>query len=588
MLDHGEIFIGDTTEVESVIKIEHEKQIKALEKQFEHDQEYVDMKEFLSNKPDMKEEFLRNLAIKRLNKSPILERPLVNEHSTTTSQYNMKMNKEFSDIKSTLTKGSYYSASVRNGRYKSDLDESGKKEYQKNLKVIKRLQNEKKKREQVIQYLDNKKLLKDKEQEELKLEAERVKSEERKREMEEWREKMQLKTQERKELRKKILKDSEIKLQELRTIEPLHEKYEKKYMDEFELPELERRQKILSDIAANNRSDFQSINQHSVEYNVIRKQKLEERMKKRMDQIKSYSNYSVSQHRTKTFEMMSMRDEMQASLEEEKRQERLRLIQNTKHYAKNVLDLHKPPISKKKQEEMKALIEDMHKSPQQKVARIKYERSDNSILNDGVTRSVNGRISRMKPDEDSKYLSNLSNLYKADESIGASDKVRKQDLNDGSINGDELDMVPEKVAKYESALNPSGDYYNGTRSKSNIKGKKNKQIKRRIMNNSIDNARHNILKVDYLTEKRQQRMEDGGYQYKETEFWKKDLEGTGKTTLEKYHEIMQKANNLERKAQLKEELIMKSSANDVVKDSEQLSGMYMDAIRAKAALLSNL
>jgi len=93
-----------------------------------------------------------------------------------------------------------------------------------------------------------------------------------------------------------------------------------------------------------------------------------------------------------------MRDEMQQSLEEEKKQERIRLQSNKKNYSKNVLDLHKPSVSKRKQEEMRAIIQEVNRSPTQKVNRIKYERSEHSILNNLNYRSSNGKRSDAQDD----------------------------------------------------------------------------------------------------------------------------------------------------------------------------------------------
>ena len=202
-------------------------------------------------------------------------------------------------------------------------------------------------------------------------------------------------------LRNKHLQESENRLKELKAIEPLHNKIENRYKQEYEIPELEKRKKILEDLRNlpyHTKTDIEDINTHSVQYEKLRKAKLDERIRNRMDVIKSHSNYSISQHKTKTFETMAMRDEMQQSLEEEKKQERIRLQSNKKNYSKNVLDLHKPSVSKRKQEEMRAIIQEVNRSPTQKVNRIKYERSEHSILNNLNYRSINGKRSDTQDD----------------------------------------------------------------------------------------------------------------------------------------------------------------------------------------------
>ena len=164
--------------------------------------------------------------------------------------------------------------------------------------------------------------------------------------------------------------------------------------------------------------------------------------------------------------MMSMRDEMKQAVEEEKKNERVKLIKNTKMYAKNVLELHKPNISKAKQEEMQKLIEEVEKPAQAKIARIRYERNNDSVLNEGNPRSLNGRIKKVKKEtRDEKYLSALSSISKVDDSLGHTDRMLKQDIldSDSQYEGEGLDSVPTNVAKYESALNPHR-YINKNRS----------------------------------------------------------------------------------------------------------------------------
>lgn len=369
---------------------------------------------------------------------------------------------------------------------------------------------------------------------------------------------------------------------------------EQKFMTNFELPELEKRQKALEDLRNlpyHSKTDIEDIRNHSIEYQKIRKDKLDERIKKRMDQIKSYSNYSVSNYKTKTFEQMSMREDMQNSIEEEKKQEKLRLLQNSKQYAKNVLEIHKPTISMKKQEEMKKIMDEINLLPVQKIPRIKYERSENSILNQQFNSSAHGRGIKLYKDEDGKLLTNLSSNSKIDDSLASPKSGQKQDIKD-SINGgsqrniDGLDTVPEKVAKYESALNPSKDYFTHSRSKTSIRGNMPKQNDTRFKD-SLE-SQHKFVKFDYLAQERNRKIEEGGYEYKEQEFWKGHIENPELSALDKFHEIKYKAELLERKAKAKEQEIDSINSSNPFKKSEEVSSMYIDAIKAKAALLTNL
>jgi hypothetical protein len=397
------------------------------------------------------------------------------------------------------------------------------------------------------------------------------------------------KSMERKMMRNRHLRESENRIKELKAQEPLFCKIESKFKQEFEIPELEKRKKVLDELRNlpyHTKTDIDDIRNHSVEYQKLRKKRLEERIKDRMDNIKSFSNYSVNKYKTKTFEVMAMRDEMQNSMEEEKRQERIKLLQSKNHYAKNVLDLHKPTISKRKQEEMKRIIEEINKPPNLKVGKIKYERSDDSILNYPLNRSMGGRMSQAR-NENGRDPESMSRISKFDDSIESPTGVHKQDLKDSDFSEkkDGLETVPEKVAKFESALNPN-NYYHNNRSKTTIRGGSNRHPPN-LMAMSIDSYQPKpFIKFDYLAELRNKKIEQDAYDYKEKEFWREEIENPNKSAIDKYMGIKLKAEELERKAKLKETHM--GGSGRAIKESDEVSKMYMDAIRAKAALLENL
>lgn len=138
-------------------------------------------------------------------------------------------------------------------------------------------------------------------------------------------------------MRKKLLIESERKIKELRNAEPVFKSLEKKYVTEYEIPELENRKKVLEslrNLPNHLKTDSIDILNHSKKYDKIRKSNLEERIRNRMNVIKSQTKFDTEKYKTKTLERMLMRDEIQQSVEEERKNERLRLIQNTKHYAK--------------------------------------------------------------------------------------------------------------------------------------------------------------------------------------------------------------------------------------------------------------
>ena len=357
-------------------------------------------------------------------------------------------------------------------------------------------------------------------------------------------------------------------------------KYEKKYMLEFEIPELEKRKKVLEELRnypLYTKTDYENIRKHSMEYEKIKKQKLDLRIKSRMETIKVHHQYDPKKFKTKTFERLAMREDLEKNMEEEKKNERMKLINQTKHYAKNVIDLHKPKISVKKQEEMRKMVEETTKPPKQKVNKIRYERSVNSILNNPMKRAREVRGN-----------SEISSLSKMDSSLESPKIEDRHDFKGSNSTqyDDGLEMVPEQVAKYESTLNPPRDYKSPDRSKTTIRRAAKRRLNNLSMNNSQDYQPKPFIKYDYLAEMRNKKIEDGGYDYKEKDFWASDIKDPNKSSLDMYHQIKFKTRDLERKAKVKENQMQGDNGN--LKYSEEVSSMYLDAIKAKAALLSNL
>lgn len=130
-----------------------------------------------------------------------------------------------------------------------------------------------------------------------------------------------------------------------------------------------------------------------------------------------------------------------------------------------------------------------------------------------------------------------------------------------------------------------GNYYAQNRSKTTIR-RANKRAPHSMMNDSMDfREPKKFIKFDYLADVRNKKMESDGYGYKENEFWKSEILNPNKSSIDKYLEIKSRAKDLERKAKQKEAHI---GHGKPLKNSEEVNSMYMDAIRAKAALLENL
>lgn len=163
-----------------------------LEKEIENEPEYGEIKHILEKDPEMKLKYIKELALKRSQMSPLPrgETFVTNEYSSFTSKNKPKGSRGWSEVKSNPTGGSEYSFSVTNHRYKLlGLDDNSRKEYFHNLKVIKKLQQEKKKREKLVEFVESQKTAKEREDERRKQEEEDRKLEQKQQQLLEWKEK---------------------------------------------------------------------------------------------------------------------------------------------------------------------------------------------------------------------------------------------------------------------------------------------------------------------------------------------------------------------------------------------------------------
>jgi len=145
-------------DIEEVLEKENKHILKTLEKTLQFEPEYLEIKDSLEKDPKLKIQLLQTIALKYNKINPISSSNLLelSEHNSFSAKHNSGAKRGWSEVKSNPTGSSNYSSSVRNSRYHNGLDEESKREYFHNLKVIKKLQKEKKKREKVMQYYTDK------------------------------------------------------------------------------------------------------------------------------------------------------------------------------------------------------------------------------------------------------------------------------------------------------------------------------------------------------------------------------------------------------------------------------------------------
>ena len=101
-----------------------------------------------------------------------------------------------------------------------------------------------------------------------------------------------------------------------------------------------------------------------------------------------------------------------------------------------------------------------------------------------------------------------------------------------------------------------------------------------------------IEPVDWLKVRRQKREEEHGgeFNYAHNEFWKHILpDNLSHENIDSYHDIKEKAKYLDKRAQkIESHIIDINASKNLISDVRKVGAMYVDSIRAKAALIDKL
>ena len=141
---------------------------------------------------------------------------------------------------------------------------------------------------------------------------------------------------------------------------PLHLRIWNEFTEHYVIPELERRKMALAEIRNFKQPiRFKEIRAHSAQKKELLKSKLQEYFKKR-EHLAEWSADFSDKYESKFWKQVKEREEEEKEEEERYHQEDIR----TRHkrgldYAKNVMSLYKPVISKKKQLEMVLIRKNM-------------------------------------------------------------------------------------------------------------------------------------------------------------------------------------------------------------------------------------
>lgn len=360
-----------------------------------------------------------------------------------------------------------------------------------------------------------------------------------------------------------------------------------KYKEEVELPEISDKLRALNDFknsVLRKKPTQDEIMEHSRRVDSIIKRKRDESTAKRMELMRSHSQTHAHLKSTSTQSRIKMQDEIAKIIRQENEEIKVRILQRRKEFGKSVSKNYVPKISEKKQEEMRRIIETHNASAREKVSRIRYDRSPDSILNR------------------SKHLFKLNEYATQQTSIngGSSRGHTPHNVNASRTLafGKEIsDMEYSPVRAYIAAgeLEPVKENWRTKhkrkkhdRSKSSMDGKYSKPSGRQyapIYSSQNNSSKEFEPPVDWLQKRRDKRAENGrNVLYKES--IPKVLTGD---KVSSFRDIRYKTSEVERMAdRLEKEALDMYSSTNLVRDNNKVGAMYVDAIKAKAALLEQL
>lgn len=282
-----------------------------------------------------------------------------------------------------------------------------------------------------------------------------------------------------------------------------------------------------------------------------------------------------------------MRDELEKAIEEETKEDKLKMYKKRKEFAKLVSKNFVPEVSQRKREEMQRLLELANASAQERIRRIRYQRPKDSILNRSALHAHNhdfnfGNSSAQKLYDSPSSSDNEGNAYSRTVAFGKrQDSGGEHSPSRAYLPAGELEIVKERWSKKKAHKQ------NKTRSKSSLDSIMNRSNDRNYgdLYESNKSSAKIIEPVDWLMEKRKARLEKGGeYLYKPN--LPKKL---AKNKLSSFQEIKTKVSEVERMAsKLETEALDNYKSNDLYRDNLKVGSMYVDAIKAKAALIDQL
>lgn len=377
-------------------------------------------------------------------------------------------------------------------------------------------------------------------------------------------------------------------MKELQNSEPLHEKLQSKFKAEFELPEIQRKIEILKsrkNDVLHKKPTIDEVKEHDLHYMKQRKERLEERISERINKIRSHSQLSSKIIRTKTQDRIKLREELEKALAQENDHFKHVVLKRRQEFGKIVTHNYAPQISQKKREEIQKIIDSAQQPPSKKVKRIRYERSKDSILNktdifmphDATASDLNSFV--QKPEYSPKTSENERNPSK-------NISFKKREETGGEYSPSRAYLPSKNELEPVKELWGRNKKKNHIRSKSSLDNYMNRSNERNYGEFTSQRlSARDYEPEDWLQKRRNLRLERGGdYLYRQ-QLPKK----LSKDKINSFKEIKSCIENIERKvSKIEINHLDNENSNNILKHNVKVGSMYVDAIKAKAAIIQQL
>ena len=329
----------------------------------------------------------------------------------------------------------------------------------------------------------------------------------------------------------------------------LYKKIEERFNEEVLTPMLEDKKREL----AKKRNLFKPLNkeefdEHMKKYELLMAQKEEARQ----NETKARKEKELTMHeaikklQTHTSERQGLEEIKMKEEREKKKTEKMERREKMESYANLIRDTVPIKVSDEKAQEMKTQIEGMkHPVRQSKDTRKLYELAS---INKRSLKEVSHSMEKIRKD---KTETDLASPKLVDKAVDA--------VRSGSYSAKDKGKAALKTVIMQQALQAAAEQ----------KERKRKQ--------------------DYLGELRKKREENSTSEKSLKYDWKNDLKDTKLNPTEKYNRLVGKAGMIEEQAKMKEKLLQAKGGTEKNPEmGENVSDMFIDAIKAKLAILENL